>query len=228
MAHQKRLSAPKHYPIKRKGSSAYVITGEGPHPIEEGIPLAVFLRDVTPYAANLSEAREILNNRNVHINGRVEKDPRRTVGFMDLIKLDKVDKSYRVLREKDNMVFKEVDDSGKRLYQVRDKTTQKGGKTQLNLDSGENKITEEDYSTYGTVVVDLDSHDIEDYLPLEEGSLVYITEGKHAGETAEVESIEIVKGSQSNRILLEQDGKEFETTQDHIFVVGKGTPEVEL
>lgn len=225
------MSAPKHYPVERKKGGMYVVTGEGPHPVERGIPLTVFLREVTGFADNRSEAEEILNSRNLKVNGRVRTDPRYTVGFMDVISIDKVDKSYRALKKGKDLIFKEVSDSDTRLYQVRDKTTLKGGRTQLNLDSGENTISDgdaEEYPTYGTVVVDLDSGEIKDYIGLEKGNLAYITEGKHAGETASIKDKEVVRGSQSNKVVLESSGEEFETVEDHVFVVGEKDPEVEL
>jgi len=168
MAHQKRLSAPKHYPVERK-DAAYVITGKGPHDDETGVPLAVLLRDVLGYADDLSEAREILSSRNITVNGRTETDPQRTIGFMDVITIDKLDTDLRVSVDKDGLVFNEVKDSDRRLRRVEDKTTITGGRTQLNLDGGENMIIDEDIGTRGTIV--LEDGDITASVPFEEGCM---------------------------------------------------------
>lgn len=225
MTHQKRLSAPRHYPVERK-DAAYVITGKGPHSEEEGVPIAVLLRDVLGYANDLSEVQQILSSRNVTVNNTVETDPQRTVGFMDVISVDRLDKDFRVTVDKDGLVFQEVDDGDRRLRRIEDKTTLKGDRTQLNLDGGENRIVEEDYDTRGSVV--LKDGEIVNGLPLEEGAQAYIIAGQHVGEIAEVQDIKTVRGSQANRVTLESDDGTFETIEDYVFVVGDDEPEVAL
>jgi small subunit ribosomal protein S4e len=225
MTHQKRLSAPKHYPVERK-DAAYVITGKGPHDDETGVPLAVLLRDVLGYADDLSEAREILSSRNITVNGRTETDPQRTIGFMDVITIDKLDTDLRVSVDKDGLVFNEVEDGDRRLRRVEDKTTVTGGRTQLNLDGGENMIVDEDFGTRGTIV--LEDEDIIASVPFEEGSLAYVTGGQHVGELAEIVDIDIIKGSQPNRVTLKGEDGEFETIEDYVYVIGEDEPEVEV
>jgi small subunit ribosomal protein S4e len=227
MAHQKRLSAPQHYPVQRKGN-AYVIKGGGPHSEDEGVPVGVLLRDVLGYADNVDEAQEILNSRNVHINGAVESDVHRTVGFMDVIEIDKIDTTYRVLVNETGLVFQEVSDSDNRLHRIEDKTTLKGGHAQLNLDSGENLVTDEAYSTRGSLLLDLSSGAVQKELPLEEGKLAYITGGQHVGELATVQEVNTVRGPQSNKVVLENDENEFETVVDFVYIVGDDDLEVEL
>lgn len=225
MTHRKRMAAPKHYPIRRK-QNTYIASGKGPHSESQGIHLVVLLRDVLGYASTSSEAKEILHARNVQINGRVETSRQRTVGFMDVITIEKIDKSFRVLLDSKGLVFKEIDDQERRLYQVRDKTTLKGGQTQLNLDSGENLLTDEEYSTQASLVVDLENREIESEIPLEEGILAYITGGRHVGELAEIQEIETVQGSQSNRVHLENEEGTFQTVVEYVYVVGTDEPEV--
>lgn len=225
MAHQKRLSAPQHYPVERKGD-AYVVTGRGAQSPDEGIPLQVLLRDVLGFAETESEVRDILNSRAVAVNGSVTTDPRQTIGFMDVISIDNIDKDYRVLRDTNGLRFQEVDDAELRINRVEDKTTQKGGRTQLNLDSGRNMIVDDEYSTRSSLVIDMDSGEIQDELPLEEGNLAIIAGGSHVGRTAEVKAVNVVRGSQSNRVVLEDDDGEFETPEENVYVIGRDEPEV--
>jgi len=56
MTHQKRLSAPKHYPIHRK-SETYVATIKGSRDADSAIPAGLFLRDVLEYAETKKEAK---------------------------------------------------------------------------------------------------------------------------------------------------------------------------
>ncbi len=229
MKHQKRLSAPKHYPVERKNGK-YVISGKGPHSEEEGIPAVVFLRDVLGYAESTKEVTKILEERNVTVNGKTITEPGYTIGFMDTISLDKVDKDYRVVVDNNGLVFKEIDDSEKRVYKVVDKTTLKGGKTQLNLDAGENMIPEEDgFSTKSSIIYDLEEDEILETIEFKEGNIVYISGGSHVGETAVIKEKVELPGSQANKVLLEKDdGTEFETIEDYTFVIGTEEPEVEI
>lgn len=226
MKHQKRLSAPKHYPIERKNGK-YVIAGKGPHKEREGIPMVVFLREVLGYAETADEARNILESRNVKVNGNVVTEPSYTVGFMDSISIDKVEKDYRVLVDKNGLVFKEVEDANIRPHKLVDKKSLKGGHTQLNFDSGVNMVSDKNISTRTTVLFDLDEDEIKEEIPFEEGKTVFVTGGKHIGQIATIKKTQELPGSQPNKVVLDtKDGVEFETVEDYVFVIGDEEPEV--
>lgn len=228
MAHQKRLSAPQHYPIKRK-ENTYIVKGSGPHTEDEGFPLRIFLRGVLDFARDAQEVDDILHDGTVVVNGRTVQNADLTVGFMDVISIDKIDTDYRVLQTADGLAVQEIDDSGQRLYRVEDKTTLKGGITQLNLDAGVNIETEEAYETTSSILVDLDETKIEAAYELTDGNTAYITGGKHVGTVATIIETTIVPGSQSNKVELETaDGKTFQTIEDFVYVVGDDEPVVEL
>ncbi|MFB6076431.1 MAG: 30S ribosomal protein S4e, partial [Candidatus Aenigmatarchaeota archaeon] len=50
MKYQKTISAPKTFPVKKKGRKYVTNPSSGPHSKEECIPLGVILRDVLSYA----------------------------------------------------------------------------------------------------------------------------------------------------------------------------------
>jgi len=227
MKHQKRLSAPRHYPIERK-NGAYVVAGQGPHPEEASVPVTVLLRDVLEYADTAAEAKEILNTGNVHVNGRPVHNEATTVGFMDVISIKPIDTALRITADRNGVALTEIGDPEKRLYRIEDKTTLTGGITQLNLDGGVNKEVDGSYDTRSSVVVDLESGDIIDELPLDEGMLVYIVGGTHSGKMATVNEVQTVKGPQPNRVVCEQETDTFETIEDYVYVIGDGRPEVEV
>ena len=229
MKHQKRLSAPKHYPIERKNGK-YVVVGKGPHKEEDGIPVTVLLREVLGYAETAAEVSQILNEENVVVNGKVVKEPGYVVGFMDSISIDKVGEEIRVLLDKNGLVFKPVEDVEKRVFKVLDKRMVKGGAVQLNLDAGENLLVEEDdYSTKSSIILDLESKDVEKHIPFEEGNLAYISGGAHIGSKAKIKEIIQLSGSQDNKVVLVDDsGEEFETVEKYVFMVGEDETEVEL
>lgn len=225
MTYNKRLSAPKNYPIARK-TEPYVVTAQGPHPADEGLPLTVVIRDALGYAKTASEVRQVCSQGKVMVNERVQKNPRTTVGFMDTLRFPDIDEQFRVLVNRQGFVLQPIDEdaAGRKLARVDDKTTLKGDVTQLNLYDGNNIETEEDVGTKSSVLVSLPDMTIEDSIPLEEGVLAYIRGGRHIGRVATVEDITVGQGSNPNRVTLEADGVTFETVERNVYVIGQDTP----
>lgn len=227
--HQKRISAPRNYPVERKDGS-YVITSQGPHLQDEGLPLGVVLRDVLGEVDTMAEAKQVLADGKVLVNGRARSNVRSTVGFMDVVAFPDVDMYYRVLVRRDGMVMQDIDADAAEttLARVDDKTTLTGGVTQLNLASGDNIETDEDIDTRGSVLVTLPGLDIEDVVAYEEGNLAYVRGGKHTGAVAEIVDITVTPGSQDNTVTLENEDGTFETVERNVYMVGEDEPVVDI
>lgn len=225
MTHMKRFNTPNIYPLKGKQGS-YALTPKGPHPAERSIPLGIVLRDMLQVADSMREARTILNENEVLIDGIRQTNPQYTLGFMDVLSLPH--QSYRFIITSDGAALQEIDDVDTKLCRITGKTTLPGGDTQVNLHDGKNIVEDTDASPGDTVVLSLPDQSIEDTIPFAEGSLVYITGGQHRGTTAAITDIRIVRGSNPNLITLNADDTTFETTAKHLYVIGEDSPEVEL
>lgn len=226
--HQKRLSAPKHYPIQRKEGS-YVAKAKGPHAQDRGLPLVVVLRDMLEYAESKKEVQAALSDDQVLVDGRVRRSPMYTVGFMDVINFPELDEAYRLLLDKRGFVLQPVNDAEQKLVRVDGKTTLTGGVTQLNLYDGNNIEVDEDYSTKSSLLVSLPDMDVEAEYAFEEGNTAFISGGQHAGVTATITEIRERSGSQQRRVLLEtDDGEQIETVEEYVYMVGGDAAEVEL
>ena len=59
--------------------------------------LLIVVRDILKVADNAREAKIIINNGDILVDGRARKDYKFPVGFMDVISLPKSKKVYRVL-----------------------------------------------------------------------------------------------------------------------------------
>ena len=95
--HLKRFSAPAYWPISKK---AYVFTIKpkpGPHPIDRSIPLLILIRDELKYAETATEARKIIKEGKIKVDGKTCREPRRTIGLMDVIEIPKMGEYYRIL-----------------------------------------------------------------------------------------------------------------------------------
>lgn len=226
--HQKRLSAPKNYPIDRK-STTYVIGGKGPHPTDDGLPLLVVLRDVLGYADSKKEANQVMGDGKVLVDGTPRKNPAYTVGFMDVISFPDMDEHYRVLFDTRGFLLKEVEDSDLKLARVKRKTTLKGGVTQVNLEDGNNLEVDDNHDTKSSLVLSLPDKDVEKEIAFEEGNVAYVKGGKHAGTLATITEITEERGGQQRTVTLEtEDDEEFKTVERNVFMVGEDEPEVDV
>ncbi|MEM1670462.1 MAG: 30S ribosomal protein S4e [Archaeoglobaceae archaeon] len=219
--HQKRLSAPKTYKIPRKAGKWVIRVSPGPHD-KTAIPLAVVLRDLLQLADTAREARKIISAGEVLVDGVVRRDYRFPVGLFDVVSIPKLDQSYRVLfDEKGRYVLKEIEDSDRKLYKITNKTVVKGGKIQLNLFDSSNILGTNEYKTKDSILLKIPEKQILDHLKFEEGAMIMIIGGTHAGEIGRVKSYKIVRGSGSNLVTVETPVGEITTIEDYVFVVGK-------
>lgn len=229
--HLKRYKAPKTWPIHPKEDTWTVKPAPGPHSIEKSLSLTLIIRDILGLADNSREAKRIINSGNVLVDGRVIKDYKFPVGFMDIIEIPKVGEVYRVLLDlKGRLKLLSIEDNTSKLCKIVNKSTIKGGKTQLNFHDGKNLIVDEDRFSVGDVVVlKVPEQEIEDTFKLEEGSTILVTGGKHIGELGSVSEIIINNSTNPNSIIIENSKKDnFLTLKDYAFVVGTDKPAITL
>ena len=211
MTHQKRLSAPKHYPVDRKGLT-YTTTSEGSRSPEDGIPAVIFLREVTGYADTKKEAKEIIRNGELVRNGDRVGDVRDTIGIMDLVEIPSTEETFRVLPKSDGLKFEDTEDD-RVVAKIEGKRVE-GDEFIYSFHNGENYRSEEEYSTGTTLIFNDDVESAE----LEEGSEVMILDGKHAGQKAEVEELHS-RGMRPDTATVKTEN-EFEIIQDKLLAIG--------
>ncbi len=210
MTHQKRLPAPKHYPIKRKAMK-YISTMEGSRSPENAIPVVVFLRDVLEYADDSKEAKKIVRNQQLLRNGSPVTDIRQGIGILDTVEIPETEEVYRVVRKGEDLNFVPVNDS-KVVAKITGKRTE-GDEYVYQLHTGENYRVEEDFETGSTLVDDGSVKEIS----LEEGVKVLVIAGRHAGEVAEVK--ELQKGGLGEDTTRVESDQEFETRLENLVAV---------
>jgi len=211
MTHQKRLSAPKHYPIERKHYS-YVSSIKGSRSNKTAIPAVLFLRDVTEYAESEKEAKQIIRKGQLLRNGKRVRDVKEGIGVLDVVELKEAEEAYRVIIEGDNLKFLPVDDSEKTLARIEGKETQ-GDEYIYHLHNGDNYRTEEEYETGSSLILNGDAKEVK----REEGAKVLVISGQHAGDTAELKEIN-TRNLDDNTGIVE-DEFEFETQLENLVAV---------
>ena len=226
--HQKRLSMPKTWNIQRKTHKWAVKASPGPHSGLKSIPLLLVIRDVMKLANSSREAKKILHDGNILVDGVVRRDYKFPVGVFDVITIPKVGLSYRVfLDAKQRLSLVKISDPEVKLCKITDKTIVKGGNTQLNLHDGSNIISDEySYHSSDSVILTLPERKVVKHITYKPGSLALVIGGAHSGELATIEDIRKTRSAMPNMTSLHS-SYDFETIEDYVFVIGKGTPEIE-
>ncbi len=223
--HMKRIASPKIWKIERKVYPFAPKTSPGLHSIKKSLPLLIVLRDILHLGDNRREIKKIVRERIVKIDGRVIKDLKFPVGFMDVLSVG--DKNYRALYDvtgRIKIVEIPEEHSEWKLVRIENKRMVKGGRIQLNLYDGRNILTDENkYKTSDVLKIKIPTQEIIEHYPLAKGSVAMIIGGKHRGEIAHIEEYIVTKSIEDNIVRFEEG---FETNRRNVFVVGVGKPEV--
>lgn len=218
--HMKRLAMPRSWPLPRKTSIWVTKAAPGAHTLELCMPVVVVIRDILGYAKSTREVRHILHNNLVSIDGRICKDSRRGVGFMDVLTLG--EENYRcIVDQKGILRYRQISkkEAETKVCRINGKTTVKGGKTQLHLHDGRNILTDDagEYNTGDSLVLALPSQEIKEHIRFSDGIKCYLTGGAHVGEFAEVSEYIVKRSSMPNEVQF----ADFGTVMTNVFAIGK-------
>ena len=216
--HIKRLAMPRSWPLPRKTSIWVTKAAPGAHAIELCMPVVVVIRDILGYAKSTREVRHILHNNLVSIDGRICKDSRRGVGFMDVLTLG--EENYRCIVDRKGILrYRQISkkEAGTKVCRINGKTTIKGGKTQLHLHDGRNILTDDaaEYNTGDSLVLALPSQEIKEHIRFSDGIKCYLTGGAHVGEFAEVSEYIVKRSSMPNEVQF----ADFGTVMSNVFAI---------
>lgn len=223
--HLKRLVAPKSWGILRKEETFITRPNPGPHTLDQSLPISVLLKRLG-FVKTSAEAKKALLHNQILIDGRRAVDPKTQAGLFDEVKIGET--TYRVLINKLGQLVTPAapkGECGTKPCKVIGKTAIKGGRTQANTNDGRNVILSEsgECSVGDTIMVSIPEQAIKGLHKLETGAFVFLTGGKHLGDSGSVTSI---KG---NAIAYKNTkGEEYTTLKEYAFVLGKGKPCITL
>ena len=240
--HLKRKPAPEFWPIHRKEAVWTVKPNAGPHPISRCIPLTLVLRDVLSVAKTRSEAKTIIHEEKIMVDGKVQREELFPTGLMDVVSIPDMEKWYRVLPYEKGLLFHPIskDEATFKLCRIENKKVLSGGNVQLNLHDGRNVLVkvkdpnkpEEDvFHTLDTLKISLPNQEILGHMKLAEGAPALIVGGKNAGKHGKIVAIEQrPRQKRKNSLVTVEDerGNRFQTTVDYVFVIGDKQPHISL
>ncbi len=217
----KIMMASRKLKIPRKTNFWSVTPVPGTHNKSDSIPLLILLRDYLKIGDKEREITRILSANHVKIDGKVVKNRRFPVGFMDTVSIDSIDHDFRIIYDKKGKLIASTaidENENLKLFKVVKKSVIAPSKIQLGLHDGKTIVTErKDIDTSDVLMAKVPELEIVDVFKLAEGDKVFITGGSHVGEIATIKSIEVKKSSVKNMVYLNEG---FSTIKDYIFVIG--------
>jgi len=194
------------------------------------------------YAGTEKEAKIIIAQGKVYVNGKVRLKDDYPIGLMDVISLPDADKHFRVLPSKKGLTLNAIskEEAQTQLCRIENKTVTKKGHVQLNLHDGTNilvkisdpKNPQEDiYKTLDTLVVSLPERQILKHIKMKEKNLALITGGKNIGKYGKIVEIEKAEGKKRRETLTtieDEKGNRYQTTLNFVFAVGEEKPAISL
>jgi len=189
MAHLKRQSVPKSWPIERKGSKFVVRPLQGLH---RGIPVLIALRNMLGLVQNRKEAKIAINMKKIELNNKIVVNEKKLISLFDILKIVPLEEHYRLeLNEKGKFELIKIDkkDADRKVCKIIGKKILKGKKTQLNLGDGNNIVSDIKCNTNDSIVLNLKNRKAEKCIPLKKGAKVFVFAGKHTGKRGIIEEI---------------------------------------
>ena len=227
----KRQMAPKYWGITRKDKRFVITVRPGAHAKSQSIPTAVLLRDTLKKVTTLREAKSVIYDGKISVDGITRKSLHHSIGLMDVITLDGTTDIYRLV-PKDGKLLKplkiESTEKSKKLVKVTSKVTIKGGKTQLGFHDGRSLITDVNVNVNDSCLIQIPEQKILDVIKLEKNSQVIVIKGVNAGKIGHVDKIKDGSFSLSKRIDLVMDDKKVEIPLRLVMVVGKEKPAIQI
>ena len=238
----KRKPAPRFWPIHRKEFVWVVKPSPGPHSLQRCLPLAIVLRDILGFAQTRKEAKTIVSQGKIYVDGKVRREDNFPVALMDVISIPDADKCFRILPSKKGLILHPI---GKeevvfKLCRIENKAVVKNGHIQLNLHDGSNilvkvadpKNPQEDiYKTHDTLKISLPERQILEHIKMKENDFAIITGGKNIGEygkIVEIESEKVKKRRNASVIIEDEKGNRYQTILNFVFAIGEKQPIISL
>jgi small subunit ribosomal protein S4e len=227
----KRQMAPSFWQIRRKESRFVVRSSPGPYKKQNSYPLAIVLRDILKVASTLREARKVLNEGTIRIDGKVVYDYTRAVGLMDVIELVKTGQTFRLVpKDSRQLVPLPIDNEEKssKLVRVTSKTTIKMNKLQYGFHDGKTVISDLKMSVGDSCRLELPQSEIKDHIKFQKGYSGLIIGGENAGGMGKIEDIKDGLFSLPKRVVVALSERSVELPVDKVMVVGEETPIIKV
>jgi len=232
--HLKRHMSPAFWPIHRKEAVWAVRTSPGPHGAKVSTPLLVLLRDTLKYAQTAKEARMLIKEGKVVVDGKVRRSEKYPTGLMDVVWLPNANETYRVMpKHGGRFILHSInrEEAEYKLCRIIGKTTTDGGKIQLNLHDSRNIQLENDGSQYAVndiLKIKLPEQEILEKIDFKPGAKAIITGGISQGTSGIIIGLGSEPGKKRTATVRTDKDEDVRTLASYVFAVGTEIPIISL
>ena len=106
--HLKRKPAPRFWPIHRKELLWTIKPKPGSHPISRCIPLMLIVREMLGFAKTRKEAKTIISQEKIKVDGKTQREERFPVGLMDVVSIPEIEKAYRAIPSGKGLILHQI------------------------------------------------------------------------------------------------------------------------
>ena len=238
----KRKPAPKFWPIHRKEFFWVAKPSPGPHSLKNCLPLTIILRDILKFAKTRKEAKTIISQGKVYVDGKVRREDDFPVGLMDVISISAIDNYFHIVPSRKGLILHPIskEESNFKLCRIENKKVVENGHVQLNLHDGSNilvkvvdpkKPQEDTYKALDTVKISLPERQILEQVKMKENDFAIMTSGKNIGKHGKIIEIEKTKGKKRTNALVtieDKKGNRFQTILNFVFAIGEEQPLISM
>ncbi len=228
---EKRLATGKAVPLLRKEHVWHIRAKPGPHKKKNSVALGFVLRDMIGIAKNAKEAKKILNQGSVLVDGKIAKEPKRPVGLFDLITITPDKKTYRILFNKKGKLclLEEKFEEREKICKIIKKQSIAKGEIQLTTNDGRTfKEKKADVSVGDSLLIKVPEQKIVKVLKQEAKKTAFVIDGKHIGDVAKVKDFVAGTMRRPKLVTLETKEGEFDTVESNIVIIGDDKPVIKI
>jgi len=224
--HLKRLNAPRHWMLDKLTGTFAPRPSAGPHKLRECLPLVLFLRNRLKYALTADEAKKILKQRLVKVDGKIRTDSTYPAGFMDVISIEKTNEYFRLIYDvkgRYSVHRIEKEEAAYKLCKVKKVMMGPKGVPFLVTHDGRTiRYPDPLVSANDSVMVDIATGKITDHIKFDSGNVCMVTGGHNLGRVGIITYRERHPGSFDIVHVKDAAGNTFATRLNNIFLIGKG------
>jgi len=224
--HLKRLAAPRTWMLDKLTGVFAPRPSTGPHKLRECLPLILFIRNRLKYALTYDEAKKIMKQRLIKVDGKVRTDMTYPAGFMDVITIEKTGEYFRLLYDvKGRYTVHRVSKQEAEYKLCKVRKVMVGPKAVPFLvthDGRTIRYPDPMVKTNDTIKLNIATGKIEDYVKFDSGNLCMVTGGHNLGRVGLVTHRERHPGGFDIVHVKDAAGHSFATRLNNIFIIGKG------
>ena len=214
---------PKSWGIKRKNIKFISKPNPGSYNRKYITSFLILIRDIFGYVKSSKEAKYILFNSEVLVNGKKITDIKSPIGFFDIVEFKKSGEKFTIIFDelgKIKIIDKKDDNIPLKLKSKKVLGTKK---FQLNFLNSFNFICDEKtfkkIKCQDTAIYDISKKKIVEILPLTEKSQIYIFDGKYKGKFGIVKEFDLYNGKALDKAVIIINKEEHTTSKNYLFCI---------